>query len=148
LPVIRRCWSLRGVRVHAPYATKYQWGYLHEAMEVDGDNRMELLLTPSVDQDSRRVTFTHGGWFDAAAAKPAIEVQREKAGPWVKIGDMEDYPATTMTDRAGLDPRTVFTCTLAAPETVVAVRVTGVPARSKTKGRHVLVGAELQAFTR
>jgi transposase len=52
LPVIRRCWSLRGVRVHAPYATKYQWGYLHEAMEVDGDNRMELLFTPSVDQDT------------------------------------------------------------------------------------------------
>lgn len=52
LPVIRRCWSLRGVRVHAPYATKYQWGYVHQAMEVDGDNRMELLFTPSVDQDT------------------------------------------------------------------------------------------------
>ena len=48
LPVIRRYWSLRCVRVHAPYATKYQWGYLHEAMEVDGDNRMELFFTPSV----------------------------------------------------------------------------------------------------
>ena len=26
LPVIRRVWGRRGVRMHAPYATKYQWG--------------------------------------------------------------------------------------------------------------------------
>ena len=51
LPVIRRCWALKGVRVHAPYATRYQWGYLHEAMEVDGANAMELLFTPCIDQD-------------------------------------------------------------------------------------------------
>jgi hypothetical protein len=31
LPVIRRVWARRGVRVHAPYKTTYQWGYLHEA---------------------------------------------------------------------------------------------------------------------
>ena len=51
LPVIRRCWALRGVRVHAPYATKYEWGYLHEALEVDGDNKVELLFSPTVNQD-------------------------------------------------------------------------------------------------
>jgi transposase len=51
LPVIRRCWALRGVRVHVPYATRYQWGYLHEALEVDGENRVELLFTPGIDQD-------------------------------------------------------------------------------------------------
>jgi hypothetical protein len=34
LPVIRRVWGRRGVRVHAPYATRYQWGYLHEAIEL------------------------------------------------------------------------------------------------------------------
>lgn len=50
LPVIRRCWGKRGVRVYAPYATKYKWGYLHEAMEVDGENKMELLFTPVIDQ--------------------------------------------------------------------------------------------------
>jgi transposase len=50
LPVIRRVWGKRGVRVHAPYATKYQWGYLHEAMEVDGANAAELLFTPVIDQ--------------------------------------------------------------------------------------------------
>ncbi len=51
LPVIRRCWSLKGVRVHVPYATRYQWGYLHEALEVDGQNKIELLFTPAIDQD-------------------------------------------------------------------------------------------------
>ena len=51
LPVIRRVWGRRGVRVHAPYATRYEWGYLHEAMEVDGAHRLELLFTPAIDQD-------------------------------------------------------------------------------------------------
>lgn len=51
LPVIRRVWGRRGVRVHAPYLTRYKWGYLHEALEVDGANRVELLFTPAIDQD-------------------------------------------------------------------------------------------------
>ena len=67
LPVIRRCWGLRGVRVHAPYATKYQWGYLHEAMEVDGDNRMELLFTPSVDQDTHALFLRQSAETDLQA---------------------------------------------------------------------------------
>lgn len=51
LPVIRQVWGRRGVRVHAPYATKYQWGYLHEALEVDGAHAVELLFTPAIDRD-------------------------------------------------------------------------------------------------
>jgi transposase len=51
LPVIRRCWGLKGVRVCAPYATRYQWGYLYEALEVDGLNRSEFLFVPTVDKD-------------------------------------------------------------------------------------------------
>ena len=51
LPVIRRVWGRRGVRVHAPYATRYQWGYLHEALEVDGAHGCELLFTPAIDRD-------------------------------------------------------------------------------------------------
>jgi hypothetical protein len=43
------------VRVHAPYATKYQWGYLYEALEVDGDNRLELLFVPRVGKDVSNV---------------------------------------------------------------------------------------------
>ena len=51
LPVIRRVWGRRGVRVHAPYATRYRWGYLHEALEVDGAHAVELLFTPAIDRD-------------------------------------------------------------------------------------------------
>jgi transposase len=51
LPVIRRVWARRGVRVHAPYATRYQWGYLHEALEVDGAHATQLLFTPAIDRD-------------------------------------------------------------------------------------------------
>ena len=51
LPVIRRVSARRGVRVHAPYATRYQWGYLHEALEVDGAYATELLFTPAIDRD-------------------------------------------------------------------------------------------------
>lgn len=51
LPVIRRVWARRGVRVHAPYATRYKWGYLHEALEVDGAHATQLLFTPAIDRD-------------------------------------------------------------------------------------------------
>lgn len=84
LPVIRRCWSLRGVRVHAPYATKYQWGYLHEAMEVDGDNRMELLFTPSVDQDTHALFLKQIADSDPQARHIVIA---DQAGFHLQPGD-------------------------------------------------------------
>jgi hypothetical protein len=37
--------------VRVRYATRYLWGYLHEALEVDGQNKVELLFTPAIDQD-------------------------------------------------------------------------------------------------
>ena len=55
LPVIRRVWARKGVRVHAPYKTTYQWGYLHEALEVDGQHKVELLFTPIINQDAHAV---------------------------------------------------------------------------------------------
>ena len=29
IPVVRSCWSLRGLRPVAPYQTKYEWSYLY-----------------------------------------------------------------------------------------------------------------------
>jgi hypothetical protein len=55
LPVIRRVWARKGVRVHAPYKTTYQWGYLHEALEVDGAHKVELPFTPNINQDVHAV---------------------------------------------------------------------------------------------
>jgi transposase len=73
LPVIRRVWGQRGVRVHAPYATRYQWGYLHEALEVDGGNRLELLFTPCIDQDVHALFLQQLGATEPAALHVVIQ---------------------------------------------------------------------------
>lgn len=75
LPVLRRVWAQRGVRVHAPYVTRYQWGYLHEAMEVDGTNRLELLFTPCIDQDVHALFLQQIGATDPAAVHVIIQDQ-------------------------------------------------------------------------
>ena len=75
LPVIRRVWGQRGVRGHAPYATRYQWGYLHEAMEVDGANRLELLFTPCIDQDVHALFLQQLSATEPAALHLVIQDQ-------------------------------------------------------------------------
>lgn len=75
LPVIRRCWALKGVRVHVPYATRYEWGYLHEALEVDGENRMELLFTPAIDLDIHALFLKQIGQSDPKALHVVIQDQ-------------------------------------------------------------------------
>ena len=84
LPVIRRCWALRGVRVHVPYATRYQWGYLHEALEVDGEHRVELLFTPAIDQDIHATFLRQIGQSDPAARHIIIQ---DQAGFHLKAQD-------------------------------------------------------------
>jgi len=48
IPVVRKCWTLRGLRPKAPYQTKYQWGYLYSALEIDGQNAAEFACLPGV----------------------------------------------------------------------------------------------------
>jgi len=55
IPVVRKCWTLRGVRPTAPYQTKYQWGYLYSALEVDGENASEFLCLPEVNLTMSRL---------------------------------------------------------------------------------------------
>ena len=52
ISVLRRCWALRGVRVTAPYQTKYDWGYLHSALEVDGAHGAQALFSNSVNLET------------------------------------------------------------------------------------------------
>jgi transposase len=52
ISVLRRCWGLRGVRVTAPYQTKYVWGYLHSALEVDGQHGAQALFSSSVNLET------------------------------------------------------------------------------------------------
>lgn len=51
LPLIRRAWALRGVRIHGPNTARYQRGYVYEAPEVDGTHPVEALFVPVVDKD-------------------------------------------------------------------------------------------------
>jgi transposase len=55
IPVVRRCWTLRGVRPTAPYQTKYEWGYLYSALEVDGANAAEFACLPGESLDLSRL---------------------------------------------------------------------------------------------
>jgi len=48
IPVVRRCWTLRGLRPTVAYQTKYEWGYLYSALEIDGENAAEFLCLPEV----------------------------------------------------------------------------------------------------
>ena len=84
LPVIRRCWGLRGVRVHVPYATRYEWGYLHEALEVDEDNKVELLFTPTINQDIHALFLRQIAESDPAAWHVVIQ---DRAGFHLAAGD-------------------------------------------------------------
>jgi hypothetical protein len=101
----------------------------------------------------RRVVFAHGrtfhdgGWFDASQGKPRVEVQREKDGPWVPVGALEEYPATTATDARDLREGQMFSIRLREPVQAVAVRVIGRPASGDNPQQAFASCAELQAFS-
>ncbi|RRJ95661.1 IS630 family transposase [Opitutaceae bacterium TAV4] len=75
LPVIRRVWARPGTRVTAPYQTRYKWGYLHEALEVDGAHACELLFTPSVDRDIHAIFLQQIAQSDPGSMHVIIEDQ-------------------------------------------------------------------------
>lgn len=68
IPVVRRCWTLRGLRPSAPYQTKYEWGYLYSALEVDGENAAEFACLPGVSLEMSRLFLER-----LAARDPAAE---------------------------------------------------------------------------
>jgi uncharacterized protein len=99
----------------------------------------------------RTVSFAHGksfhdgGWFDASAAKPAIQIQRIKDGPWITVARLDDYPATTAEDSAGLTPGQTFTQTLPKLERALGLRVVGTPASGDNPDQSFASCAELGA---
>ena len=90
IPVVRRCWSLRGLRPVAPYQTKYEWAYLYSALEVDGSNAAEFLCLPEVNLEMSRLFLAR-----LAAGDP----EAEHVVMWDQAGF---HPAP---DSAGLPPR-------------------------------------------
>lgn len=95
---------------------------------------------------SHGTTFHDGGWFDASAGKPRVQVQRSTGGAWETVGEVSDYPATTATDNQQLKSGQTFTLRLKSPEKVLAVRVIGVPACGDNPRQAFSSCAELQAF--
>jgi DUF1680 family protein len=100
----------------------------------------------------RRIVFAHGktfhdgGWFDASAAKPRVQIKSKPDGAWETVCELKDYPATTATDPAGLKAAERFTCELAKPAKVFGVRVVGKPACGDNPTQAFSSCAELQAF--
>jgi hypothetical protein len=101
-----------------------------------------------------RVVFMHGktlnvgGWFDASAGKPRIQIQTQVGGPWEDAGELKDYPATTGDKAATLKEGESFQCQLAAPVKVFGVRVTGKPSFGGNPNQAFSTCAELQAFAK
>jgi len=101
----------------------------------------------------RRVVYAHGrsfhdgGWFDASAGKPRVQVRRTADSAWVTIGVLEEYPATTAADSRGIRNGQPFTLRLAQPVTAVALRVIGRPASGDNPKQAFSSCAELQAFS-
>jgi hypothetical protein len=91
-------------------------------------------VTVAAPLEIKRVTFVHGktfhdgGWFDAGAAQPRVQVQTTPGGKWETVGILKDYPATTATSPAGLTGGERFTCQLPQTTKVFGVRVIGKPA--------------------
>ncbi len=91
-------------------------------------------------------TFHDGGWFDASAGKPKVQVRRAKDGPWEPVGELTSYPATTATNPAGLTEGGNFTLRLTSPMAVYGVRVTGKPACGDNPNQAFSSCGELQAL--
>ena len=100
----------------------------------------------------QRVVFAHGknfhdgGWFDASAGKPRIQVKAAADAPWQTVVELRNYPATTASDPAGLKGGERFACELASPIPVLAIRVIGKTSSGDNPRRGFSSCAELQAF--
>ena len=91
-------------------------------------------------------TFHDGGWFDASAGKPYIQIKRAVDGKWERAGEFKDYPAATATNAAGLKDGERFLCEMENPIEVFGVRVVGKPACGDNSKQAFASCAELQAF--
>lgn len=102
----------------------------------------------------QRVVFTSGkishdgGWFDASAGRPQVQIQAAPGGSWTTVGELAEYPATTAADAAKLHENFRFTCLLAKPVQALAVRVIGRPASGDAPQQAYSSCGGLQAMVR
>jgi hypothetical protein len=99
-----------------------------------------------------RVVFYHGksfhdgGWFDASAGKPRVQIQRAPNGAWETVGTIENYPNTSATSNQGMKDAQKFTLVLKEPVKAVGLRVIGKPAAGDNPKQAFSSCAELQGF--
>ena len=49
ISVVRKVWTLRGIKPVAPYQSCYEWGHLYAALEVGGGHHSEFFFSPTVN---------------------------------------------------------------------------------------------------
>ena len=85
----RRCWGLRRVRPHAPYRTRYEWGYVASALEVEGKDEAVCVFLPAVSKEASACFLQQVAQTDAHALHVVIQ---DQAGFHLRPGD-EQIPA-------------------------------------------------------
>jgi hypothetical protein len=130
-------------------------GDLHSVSDTfDGEAAAQDWFAVSLDRPVAisRVIFTHGtnfhdgGWFDAAAGKPAVQIKSTADGPWENLCPIESYPATSASDPAKLKPGQRFTCRLGKPVKIAAIRVIGKPACGDNPKQSFSSCTQLEAY--
>ena len=51
LPNLRRVWTLKGLRPHKPWQSKYKWSYCYGALDTIDGKTVFVQKTPSVNTD-------------------------------------------------------------------------------------------------
>jgi len=101
----------------------------------------------------KRVVYIHGnaysagGWFDASAGKPRIQIKRTPTSDWETIGTLNSYPNTTATARRTLTRMDRFELVLPEPVSCVGLRIIGKPATGSSPNQAFSSCAELQGFS-
>ena len=124
------------------------------SVTFDGNRRQEDWFAVVFEQPVTAVeigyihgaNFHDGGWFDATAGKPRVQVLRAQNGEWENLGRLAGYPETTATDPKDLKEGRKFTLKLDHPETFLGVRVTGKPACGDSPEQAFSSCAELQVI--
>jgi hypothetical protein len=80
----RRCWAMRRVRPHAPYRTRYQWGYVATALEIEGRDEGLCVFLPCVSLEASACFLQQLVATDPAALHVVIA---DQAGFHLKAGD-------------------------------------------------------------
>lgn len=80
---------MRRVRPHAPYRTKYEWGYLATALEVDGKDEGLCVFFPAVNKQVSECFLEQISKTDPEAVHVVIQ---DQAGFHLKTGAEEVPP--------------------------------------------------------